>query len=267
MFWRIIKYSLLTLMVLSLTGCAYQKEYNAVSKRGSAADKFNFAVKAYDKGDYKKAITVFEELMPVYRGKDDFENLLYNLAYAYFYEKDYYMASYYFRMSGRMFPGSASIEETTYMSAYCKFLESPYYKLDQTATVEAIKQLQLFINYYPHSPKVPEAARLIGELRDKLALKAFELANMYYKRNLYNAASIAYYNFLRDYPESAYREEAAYRMLRSRFLYAENSIREKQPERYARVQEAYESFMRSFADSRYRKEVDKYYGISQSKLK
>ena len=118
MFWRIIKYSLLTLTVLSLTGCAYQKEFNAVSKRGSAADKFNFAVKAYDKGDYKKAITVFEELMPVYRGKDDFENLLYNLAYAYFYEKDYYMASYYFRMSGRMFPGSASIEETTYMSAY-----------------------------------------------------------------------------------------------------------------------------------------------------
>ena len=267
MFYAKFRYIALILFLLLLESCAYQKEYNAVSKRGSAADKFNFAVKAYDKGDYKKAITVFEELLPAYRGKDDFESLLYNLAYAYFYEKDYYMAAYYFRMSGRMFPGSASIEETTYMSAYCKFLESPYYKLDQTATMEAIKQLQLFINYYPNSPKVSEAARLIGEMRNKLALKAFDLANMYYKRNLYNAASIAYYNFLRDYPESVYREDAAFRMLRSRFLYAENRIREKQAERYARVGDAYETFMRSFADSKYRKDADKFYAISQSKLK
>lgn len=256
---------LISLMIL-FCGCAYQKEYNAVSKRGTPAEKYDFAVRAYDKGDYKKAITVMEELMPSYRGKDNFESLIYHLAYAYFYERDYYMAAYYFRMVGRMFPSSAVIEETAYMSAYCKFLESPYYKLDQSATTEAIKQLQLFINYYPNSPKVDEAARLITEMRHKLALKAYEVANMYYRRSLYNAAAIAYYNFLRDYPESVYREEAAFKMLRSRFLYAENSIKEKQNERYAKVGDAYEMFLRSFADSKYRKEADRYYSISQSKI-
>lgn len=267
MFCFKFRHIVLFFLMLSLSSCAYQKEYAKVNRSGSSEEKFNFAVKAYDKGDYKKSIVIFEELLPMYRGKDGLENVLYNLAYAYFYEKDYYMASYYFKMLGRMFPTGNAIEESSYMGAYCKVLESPYFKLDQTATREAIKQLQLFINYYPNSPKVAEATTHIAAMRDKLARKAFDIANMYYKRSLYNAASISYTNFMRDYPESLYREEAAYKMIKSRFLYAENSIRIKQLERYLSVGEGYEIFLRSYSNSKYRKEVDNYYNVSQSKIK
>lgn len=239
------------------TGCSYQKEYNRVSKSGTVEDKYNFALKAYDRQDYKKSSSVFEELLPLFRGKDALEGLLYNLAYSYFYDKDYFMAAYYFRTLSRQFPNGAKVEEATYMSAYCKSLESPDYRLDQSATKEAIKQLQLYINYYPDSRRVEEASRLIVEMRGKLATKAFNIAGMYYRRSLYNAAAISYNNFLREYPESPDREQAMFLMLKSRFLYAKNSFRHLQPERYRKVVDIYDLFLRSYADSRYRAEADK----------
>lgn len=250
----------ITLLVsaLMLTGCAYQKEYNQVLKTGGIEEKYDFAVKAYDKQDYKKSVVLFEELLPLLRGKDAMEGLLYNLAYSYFYDKDYFMASYYFQMLGRQFPNGDKVEEVTYMSAYCKTLESPDFHLDQTATKEAIKQLQLFVNYYPNSRRVEEASRMISEMRAKLATKAFHIAGMYYKRELYNAAAISYNNFLREYPESPDREQAMFLMLKSRYLYARQSIRSQQPERYRKVVDAYELFMRTYSGSAYRKEVEKY---------
>lgn len=243
--------------VLLLSGCAYQKEYNQVLKQGGVEDKYNFAVKAYDKQDYKKAVTLFEELLPLFRGKDALEGLLYNLAYSYFYDKDYFMASYYFRLLARQFPNGNKIEEVTYMSAYCKTLESPDFHLDQSATEEAIKQLQLFINYYPDSRRTEEASRLIVEMRQKLATKAFHIAGMYYRRGLYNASAISYNNFLKDFPESPDREQAMFLMLKSRYLYAKNSVRTEQSERYRKVVDAYELFLRTYSQSRYRQDVEK----------
>ena len=248
-----------------LSGCSYLKEYNQVSKNGTVEEKYNFALKAYDRQDYKKSSAVFEELLPLFRGKDALEGLLYNLAYSYFYDKDYFMAAYYFRTLARQFPNGAKVEEATYMSAYCKSLESPDYRLDQSATKEAIKQLQLYINYYPDSRRVEEASRLIVEMRRKLATKAFNIAGMYYKRSLYNAAAISYNNFLRDYPESPDREQAMFLMLKSRYLYAKNSLKHLQPERYRKVMDIYDLFLRSYADSRYREDADKL--VQQAKTK
>ncbi len=243
-------------MSVFLSGCAYQKEYNKVYNQGTVEEKYDFAVRAYDKQDYRKSIILFEELLPLFRGKDALEGILYNLAYAYFYDKDYFMSAYYFRLLSRQFPNGSHVEQATYMSAYCKALESPDYRLDQTATKEAIKQLQLYINYYPDSRRAEEAGRLIGEMRQKLAMKAFHIAGMYYKRNLYNAAAISYRNFLKDYPESPDREEAMYLMIKSGYLYAKNSIRAMQPERYRKVLDDYELFLRMYSGSKYREEIE-----------
>ncbi|MEG2666938.1 MAG: hypothetical protein RSA02_08050, partial [Bacteroidales bacterium] len=54
---------LLVLSMLLLSSCAYQKEYSQVSRSGTLDEKYNFAVKAYDKQDYRKAVELFEELV------------------------------------------------------------------------------------------------------------------------------------------------------------------------------------------------------------
>ena len=169
------------------------------------------------------------------------------------------MASYYFRSLARQFPNSEYTEEVTYMSAYCKTLESPDYQLDQTATKEAIEQLQLYINYYPESRRVDEASRLIAEMRQKLATKAFHVAEMYYKRGLYNAASM-------EYPESSDREQAMFLMIKSRYLYAKNSFASLQRERYQKVLDAYELFLRTYSESPYREEIEEYVEIAKEHL-
>ncbi|MEG2178144.1 MAG: outer membrane protein assembly factor BamD [Bacteroidales bacterium] len=259
MFWRKITYYLGLILLLVLNSCTYQKQYTAVLKSGTPEEKYLFANAAYDKSEYKKAIPIYEELLPIYRGRDQAEGLLYNLANGYFMEKDYFMSAYYYKMLNRQFPNSKYVQEAAFMSAYCKTLESPFYKLDQTATYEAIRDLSLFINYYPNHPKVEEANSLIAQMRDKLAQKAFAIANMYYKRELFNASAIAYKNFVKDYPESPLREDALYFLVKSRYLYAENSIKVKQLERYEKVLEAHALFMRSYSNSKHTKELDKIY--------
>ena len=249
-----------------LGGCAYQKEYNTVNKQGTVEEKYDFAVRAYNKQDYKKSVALFEELLPLFRGKDALEGLLYNLAYSYFYDKDYFMAAYYFRTLSRQFPEGEHTEEVTYMSAYCKTLESPDYELDQTATYEAIKQLQLYINYYPNGRHTDQAGQLIVEMRAKLATKAFHVAGMYFRRNLYNAAAISYNNFLKDYPESPDREQAMFLLLKSRYLYAKNSLRNLQSDRFRKVLDTYDLFLRTYANSRYREEADKFVNEARKRI-
>ena len=50
--------------------------------------------------------------------------------------------------------------------------------LDQKETLTAIDKLQEFINSYPNSEKMSDANDLVQELRIKLELKAFEIANL-----------------------------------------------------------------------------------------
>lgn len=257
-------YFIVSLFLLS--SCADQKEYNRILKSENQNDKLEYAHKCFEAKNYKRAIEVYELLLPIYRGREQSQQILHNLAYASFYEQDYFMAAYYFKNLSRQYPNYPKIEEIVYMSAFSKSLESPYYKLDQRATEEAIKELQLFVNYYPNSSKVEEANVKIEALREKLAEKAFHIAAMYYRRELYNASAIAYTNFIKDFPASPLREQAYYYLVKSRYLYAKNSIESKQADRYEKVIESYKLFVRSYKNSSYQDEVEKYYQLSQKKI-
>ena len=46
--------------------------------------------------------------------------------------------------------------------------------LDQTNTYDALKELQLFINTYPNSSRIPECNDLIDKLRTKLEYKDYQ---------------------------------------------------------------------------------------------
>ena len=242
-----------------------KRTYSKILKNGTSKEKLEFAEQAYNNKSYKRVIAIYEDMLPLMRGRDGLEEILYRLAYCYYYESDYFMASHYFRSLMRQFPNGRHLEEAMYMGAYCKSMESLYFRLDQTATKDAIKHFQLFVNYYPKSARVEEANGIIDVMRAKLAHKSFEIANMYYRRELYNAAAIAYNNFLREFPESSHREEAMYKLVKSRYLYANKSVAAKQPERFAKVIESDEMFYRNYKDSKYVKELDKYKDFSYGK--
>lgn len=78
---------------------------------------------------------------------------------------------------------------------------------------------------------------------------------MYYDLGDYKAAVIALNNSLDKYPDTQFREEIMFLILKSRYLLAENSVREKQTERYQATVDEYYSFVGEFPDSDYSKEV------------
>jgi outer membrane protein assembly factor BamD len=235
--------------MILLSAC--NKEYRQIQKSRDSDEKYVYAKRMYEEGKLSRALAIFEEIRPFMRGRENFEEMTYTMAYAYYKSRDYFMAASVFENYTRLFPSSEKAEECFYMAAYCMVLDVPYYKLDQSNATNAIRQLQLFINYYPRSAKVQEANDFIDALRLQLARKAYELANNYYRRSLYLSASISFKNVIKDFPETRFREEAMYMNVKSLYFYAHHSINERQAERYFNTIEAYEQLERAFPESQY----------------
>jgi outer membrane protein assembly factor BamD len=249
-------YFVFLIALLQFSSCS---RYQRLLKSSDYAKQLELAIKCYDKHDYYRALQLFDNVIAFYRGKEEAEKIHYYYAYSYYGQADYIVASYHFKNFTKIFPNSKFAEECLYMAAYSQYLDSPVYTLDQTSTHDALKDLQYFINAYPKSQRVAEANKLIDNLRSKLILKAFEIAKLYYKTESYNAAQIAFTNILKDFPETAYREEIMFYIVKSNFYYAKNSIADKQQERYKSVIDAYNNLLNNFPETKYKIDATDYY--------
>ncbi|MBK6345536.1 MAG: outer membrane protein assembly factor BamD [Bacteroidales bacterium] len=245
-------FSLLILVTIALSSCS---KYQKLVKSTDNEKKYEMAIAYYEDKDYYRAIQLFDQLMPLYRGTEKAERMAYYYANANYEQKDYILASYYFSQFSKNFPNSKHAEEAAFMSAYCNYLDSPPETLDQTVTYDAIQDLQLFINQYPKSERVSKANELIDELRLKLETKALNIAVLYFKMNDYKAAVINYQNLVKDFPDTKYRETAMFHIAKAYYYYAGSSITQKQGERYQLCAEAVDNFLANFPESDKAKEA------------
>jgi len=250
--FRKISFSLFALAGMTLFSCS---EYKKLQKSGDIRAKYKAAVDYYQKQDYHRSLQLLDELLIYYRGNDTSEKINYYYAYCYFGERDYIQAGYYFLKFTTMFPSSQYSEECLYMSAYCQYLFSPEYSLDQTMSLDAVQQLQYFIDRYPKSSRIEDCNKLIDEIRAKLEMKAFEIAKLYYNTENYQAAVVAFKNLLREYPDTHYREEAYFYIVKSSFEFALQSVERKKATRLSMAVDAYNAFMAIFPNSKYQKDV------------
>jgi outer membrane protein assembly factor BamD len=251
---RIFSIGIILLLIISACG-----DYNKILKSNDYEFKYKKAIEYYEQGEFVKAGTLFQELVNIYRGTSRADQIYYYYAKSMMGQKDYLMATHYFKSLLREFPGSEYGEEAQFMVGYCSYLLSPKPRLDQTVTKEAIESFQLYINLYPYNERVDEANRLIDELKDKLVYKSYLSARLYYDFENYKAAVIALDNSLKEYPESQYREELMYMLLKSKYLLAINSVEDKKAERLSSALDEYFSFVDEYPESKYRREVDRFY--------
>jgi outer membrane protein assembly factor BamD len=228
--------------------------------------KYEMAIDLYEKGDYYRAIQLFDQLIAIYRGTDRLENINYYYAQCYYKQEDYLLASYYFKRFAQNYPSSERAEECMYLNAYCYYLDSPRYSLDQTNTYEAIKEMQLFINLYPDSERIPECNAIIDELRGKLEKKAIEIGIQYFKTRHYKAAITSLEAVLDDFPDTKNREKILYFVMKSYYYYAINSVEEKKEERYQQAIEIYNDIMYLFPDTKYQRELNSMQKNAMEKL-
>lgn len=254
------------ILIFSIAIFASSCEYQKLLKSNDSELKYTKAKQYYEEKDYARAMTLFEQLINVYRGTEKGEEILYLFAYCNYYQRDYIMAGHYFRRFAGSFPNSEHAEESSYMSAYCYYLDAPKSTLDQETTRKAIKEFQLFVGMFPKSERIADANELIDELNARLAKKSYENAMLYYKVGYYKAAVVALKSSLKEHPDSKYREDILYHVIKANYKYATLSIESKTKERYEQTIKAYKTFIKSYPNSKYSKEVTKIHDSSYKRL-
>ncbi len=239
--------------ILLFTSC--KTEFEKIRTSNDPALILESADKHYKEGSYVKAQSLYDIIIPFYRGKKEADDIFFNYAYTHYNLSDYILASHYFDSYAKTFGNSTRKEEASFMAAYSNYMMSPSYRLDQTYSEKAIAELQLFINTFPTSERVKDCNKIIDELRVKLEKKAFEQGKLYFKIRQYQAAITSFKNMLLDYPDTKNIEEINYYIVRSAYLLAENSIYEKKKERFEETIKYYNQFKKKYPRSKYIKQL------------
>ena len=247
------KYIYIVLIILGFSSCS---EYQKAIKSEDLTVKFDEASKLYEKGKYYKALTLFEQMAPSFRGKPEAEKMFYMFSQSYYKTKQYYLSGYQFESFAAGFPKSDNIEEASYLGAKSYTMLSPVYSLDQTDTEKAIEKLQSFIDAYPNSKYLPEANVVVKSLREKMEKKAFENAYGYNKISDFKSALIALDNFIIDYPGTPYKEKALFYKLDSAYQLAINSVPAKMEERLSVAKAAHATLLKFNSNTEYKQKAD-----------
>jgi outer membrane protein assembly factor BamD len=241
--------------------------YEKLLKSDDYELKYEKALEYYEAESYNKAMTLFEQIIPVFRATRRSDTVAYYFAKSNYYVGDYILAGHYFKSFYQTYGNSTFAEEAEYLAAYCHYLLSPKPALDQQSTYEAIQAFRLYILHYPESEKVPEAKEYINELQEKLVKKSYLSARLYFDLGYYKSSIIALNNSLQEYPNTDFREEIMFLILKSRYLLADNSIASKQKERFQATLDEYYSFKEEFPESEYTKEAKKFFEETTKFLK
>ncbi len=235
-------------MALFMGSC---NSFSKIQKSTNLEEKFKAAKEYYAKKEYVKAQLLFDELYAVMRNTDKGEDVLYYLAYSNYNMGDFILAGYQFAVFYRTYPLSTRAEECLYMSALCHYEISPPYSLDQYDTYLAIERFQYFTQMFPNSPRVADCNKQIDILHEKLDKKQFEIAKMYLNIGDYKAAIASFEQLLHDVPDTKFREESMYLLVKAKYFLALNSIEAKKEQRINEAQTQYNTFVKEFPESEY----------------
>jgi len=242
--FRLILLIFVTFLIFSCND--YQKLLNSSENE---VDKYNAAEEYYEKGEFRRANALIEQIIPSYRGKPQGERLVFFFANSYFETRLYYSAAIQFENFIKSYPNSQRIQEAYFMEAKSYFMLSPLYTLDQDDTFTGIDKLQVFINRFPNSEYVSEALELMEQLQNKIEKKEFEISKQYYTIRDYSSAIKSLDNFIADNPGTIFREEALYFRWLSQYEIAINSIESRIDERITELERSLENFLRYYPDT------------------
>lgn len=259
---------IILLSTLLLPSCG---EYNKLLKSTDYEYKYEAAKNYFAKGQYNRAATLLNELIAILKGTDKAEESLYMLGMSYYNQKDYQTAAQTFIQYYNVYPRGIYTELARFHAGKALYLDTPEPRLDQSGTYTAIQQLQMFMEYFPQSSRKEEAQNMIFALQDKLVMKEYLSAKMYYNLgnylgNNYLSCVITAQNALKDYPYTNLREDLSILILRAKYEMAINSVDDKKPERYRETVDEYYAFKNEFPESKYLKDAERIFQESRKVL-
>lgn len=227
---------------------------------------FEKAMNQFENENYAEAANAFETVVSIGRGTDIGQEAQFYLAESYYNDRRYLLAASEYERYAQFYPNSQRRETVDFKQAECYYFMSPRYRLDQSYTRQAIESLRLFNSRYPDSEFIEKSAEYITELREKLARKQYSAANFYKRTNRFNAAAVYYDLVIDEYPETRWAELSLVEQMESYILYAENSIRQRQEERYQMAIDSYTTYVQLFPRGEHRSRIEELYDRAQNAL-
>lgn len=258
-----LRFSYLILVFLVLLSCKNEE----LIQRGDSIDTaFKKAMQLYQSEEYSDAVRAFETVLEIGRGTDYGQEAQFYLAESYFQNERYLLAASEYERYISLFPQSQKRQKAQFREAYCYYKLSPRYKLDQQYTRQAIEKFRIYNSRYSDSKRVEEAANYITEMREKLAKKHYNSADLYMRTDQYEAAIIYYDLTIDNYPETIWAQKALVDKIKAYNTYASRSVESKQKERYQKAVDAYEKFLQLFPNGEYRQDAESYVDEARSAL-
>ena len=253
------------LLMVGLVSCS---EFEKVRKSSDIMYRYRKAMEYYNNQDYAKANALFADLTYAFRGTQQQDSVYFFQAMSYFKQGEgfYTDAANLFKTFSENYPYSFFAEEAALMEAECYYQQSPRPELDQTYTQLALNAFEMFKLLYPQSNQRTVVNAKIGELTEKLVEKSYKAAKLYFDLGEYKAALTALYNAIREYPDTKYREELQFMLLKSRYLYAYNSVESKKQERFQETLDDYLTFVTDYPETKYGKDVEKIRRVTEGYL-
>ncbi len=229
---------------------------------GSAQEAYDQGIAAYDRGRHDLAVEYLRASLDFGRTSELADDAQLALARAYAADRQYLLAGNEYTRFVEFYRTDPRVEQAAYerIQAYAEL--SPRYELDQTDTRQALSYIRIYLQQYPESPNSIAASELAAELREKLARKQFEGGRLYERRDLFQAAVIAYRDVLQNYPASAYADDAILGAMRAQISYAQGSIEDRQQERYREALDMYDELTTLFPQSNTLEDAQDLYDVA-----
>lgn len=256
------------LIVLSLAALFFSscRSSDLIRPGDTVEEAFDKAKNQFDNENYSEAARAFETVISMGRGTDIGQDAQFYLAESYFNSRRYLVAASEYARYTQFHPNSPRREEVDFKEALSYYHLSPRYRLDQSHTRKAIERFRLFNSRYPDSERIAEAGEYIDEMREKLARKEYNAAAFYMRTNRYNAAAIYYDKIVDQYPETDWAEQALVEQIEAYILYAENSVENRQEERYEMALDSYGTYLQLFPRGDNRSRAEDLYDRAQRGL-
>lgn len=240
--------------------------------------KFEVAKQMYAEGKYGNAFLLLDNILPGMRNTAAGDEALFMAGMCKFNMHDYDSASELFRRYyGKSYPRGRFVDEAHYYSAL-SYYESTYpVRLDQSATYEAIREIQNAMDSNPDSKHYEALRDMLFQMQDRLVEKEYLAAKLYFNLgdyflnclmggSNYEACVVTAQNAIKDYPYSPRKEDFAILILKAKYHLAERSVESKKYERYSDTVDEYYGFVNEFPQSKFLKEARQIYEKSNQAI-
>lgn len=234
-------YTLITALLLAAVllilagGCA--KRGHRLSEDGVNVD-WARAMDLFERERYYRAQQLLKDITLNYSGSAIIDSAYFYLGRCSYELNDYLVAADEFNRVVSRFPSSTLAGDAAFYEALSYYELAPHYSLDQQFTTKAFDVFQRFLEDYSGHALSDSAYAYMAAAREKLALKEYRAAELYYQIGEYASAILYSQALLSNYYDTSMAE-------RAQFLIGRSYYRLKD---WKRANEELDNYLRRFPD-------------------